>query len=76
MSKKNINSVAMTTAQVQRRQRALLSQIATQRAILARAEAKLAELTAELHEAAPGAYSRMLEQRTAEILRRRNEVAS
>jgi hypothetical protein len=68
--------VADTQVRVERRQRALLSQIATQRAILARAEARLAELTAELHETAPGAYSRMLEQRTAEILRARTEVAS
>ena len=68
-------SVAATQTSIERRQRALLGQIATQRAILARAEARLAELTAELHEAAPGAYSRMLEQRTAEILSRM-EVAS
>jgi hypothetical protein len=68
--------VTTVQASVDRRQRALLSQIATQRAILARAEARLAELTAELTEAAPGAYSRMLEQRTAEIMRRRTEVTS
>jgi hypothetical protein len=63
----------VTSAQklIDRRQRALLSQIATQRMIVARAEARLAELTAELTEAAPAAYSRMLECKTAEILRRR-----
>lgn len=69
------NGIVATQASVERRQRALLSQIATQRAILARAEARLAELTAELTEAAPAAYSRMLELKTAEIMRR-NEVAS
>jgi hypothetical protein len=69
-------SVATVQTSVERRQRALLSQIATQRAILARAEARLAELTAELHDAAPGAYSQMLKQRTAEILRARTEAAS
>ena len=68
-------SVAAVQSSVQRRQRALLGQIATQRAIMARAEARLAELTAELHETAPGAYSRMLEQRAAEIMSR-IEVAS
>jgi|694.fasta_scaffold05332_48 hypothetical protein len=63
-------SIAAVQTSVERRQRSLLSQIATQRAILARAEALLAELTAELHETAPGAYGRMLEQKTAEILQR------
>lgn len=67
--------VAGVQASVDRRQRALLSQIATQRAIIAEAEARLAELTAKLHEAAPSAYSRMLERKAAEILRR-TEVAS
>ncbi len=69
-------NVATVQASVERRQRALLSQIATQRAILARAEALLAELTAELHETAPAAYGRMLERKTAEILRQRSEVSS
>jgi hypothetical protein len=63
-------TVATVQTSIERRQRALLSQIATQRVILARAEARLAELTAELHDAAPASYSRMLEQRTADILRR------
>lgn len=69
-------SIATVQASVDRRQRSLLSQIATQRAIIARAEALLAELTAELHEAAPAAYSRMLKQGTAEVLRQRTEVSS
>lgn len=68
-------SVAGVQPRIERRQRALLSQIATQRAILARAEAKLAELTAELHETAPAAYGEMLKRRTAAILSRQ-EVAS
>ena len=61
---------ASTESQLQRRQRALLAQIATQRMIAARAQARLVELTAELQESAPAAYSRMLECKTAEILRR------
>lgn len=80
MSKKTVTTVQTS---VERRQRALLMQIATQRINLAAAqmrvaaaEMRLAALTAELHEAAPGAYGRMLEQRTQEILRQRAEVAS
>lgn len=69
-------TIAAVQVSIDRRQRSLLSQIATQRAIIARAEALLAELTAELHETAPAAYDRMLEQKTAEILRRRSEVSS
>lgn len=61
---------ASTESQLQRRQRALLAQIATQRMIAARAQARLVELTAELQESAPAAYGRMLERKTAEILRR------
>lgn len=61
-------SVAAVQSSIERRQRVLLGRIADQRAILARAEARLAELTAELHETSPGAYSRMLEQRTAAIM--------
>lgn len=68
-------SIAGVQSHIERRQRALLSQIATQRAIMARAEAKLAELTSELHETAPAAYGEMLKRRTAEILSRQ-EVAS
>ena len=67
---------ASARALIDRRQRVLLSQIATQRMIAARAEARLAELTAELTEVAPAAYGRMLECKTAEILRRRAEVSS
>jgi hypothetical protein len=63
-------------ASIDQRQRALLGQIATQRMIVARAEARIVELTAELTETAPAVYSRMLEQKTAEILRRRAEVSS
>lgn len=63
-------TVSTVQTSIERRQRALLSQIATQRVILARAEARLAELTAELHDTAPATYSRMLEQRAADILRR------
>lgn len=69
------SSVATVQSSVERRQRALLSQIATQRAIIAEAEMRLAQLTCKLHEAAPAAYSRMLERKTADILRR-TEVAS
>ena len=69
-------TIATVQASIDRRQRTLLSQIATQRMIAARAEARLAELTAELTEVSPAAYSRMLEQKTAEILRRRMEVSS
>jgi hypothetical protein len=65
-------TIASAQVSIHRRQRALLSQIATQRMIAARAEARLAELTAELTEAAPAAYSRMLECKTAEILRQRD----
>lgn len=67
--------VVTVQASIERRQRALLSQIATQRIIVAHAEARLAELTAELRETAPSAYGRMLEQRTADIMRQRAEVA-
>jgi peptidoglycan hydrolase CwlO-like protein len=70
------NSVTSVQTSIERRQRALLSQIATQRAIAARAEARLAELTAELHEVAPSAYKQLLERRTAAILRRDSGVAS
>ena len=68
--------IATTQATIERRQRALLSQIATQRAAIAEAEARIAQLTFKLQETAPGAYSRMLEKRAAEILRSRTEVAS
>ena len=68
-------SVATVQTAVQRRQRALLSQIATQRAIVAEAEARIAQLTFKLQETAPAAYGQMLEKRTAEILRR-TEVRS
>lgn len=67
-------TVADVQTRVERRQRALLAQIATQRMILARAEARLAELTAELTESAPAAYSRMLEQKTADIMRRQQAL--
>lgn len=70
------NSVVSTQSQIERRQRTLLRQIATQRAILARAEERLAELTAELHETAPGAYRQMLQRKTAEILRQSEGVSS
>ena len=69
-------SIAAVQASVDRRQRELLCQIATQRAIKARAEALLDELTAQLHEVAPAAYGRMLKKRTDEILRQRTEVSS
>ena len=64
-------TIASAQASIDRRQRTLLGQIATQRMIVARAEARLAELTAELIEVAPAEYSRMLERKTADILRRR-----
>lgn len=63
-------------ASIDRRQRSLLGQIATQRMIVARAEARIAELTAELHETAPAGYNEMLARKTADILRRKTEVAS
>lgn len=63
-------TIASTQASIDRRQRALLSQIATQRMIAARAQARIVELTAELQESSPAAYSRMLECKTAEIRRR------
>jgi hypothetical protein len=69
-------TIGTVQVSIDRRQRALLSQIATQRMIVARAEALIVELTAELTEVAPAAYSRMLECKTAEILRRRAEVSS
>lgn len=69
-------TISTVQASIDRRQRTLLGQIATQRMIVARAEARLAELTAELTEVAPAAYSRMLERKTAEILRQRAEVTS
>jgi hypothetical protein len=68
--------VATVQVSIDRRQRALLRQIATQRIIAARAEALIVELTAELIEVAPAAYGRMLEQKAAEILRQRTEVTS
>ena len=64
-------TIASAQALIDRRQRALLGQIATQHMIVARAEARLAELTAELTETAPAAYGQMLECKTAEIMRRR-----
>jgi hypothetical protein len=68
--------VATVQVSIDRRQRALLRQIATQRIIAARAEALIVELTAELTEVAPATYSRMLERKTADILRQRAEVTS
>ena len=47
-----------------------LSSSNSQRIIMARAEARLAELTAELLETSPAAYSRMLEEKIAGIQRR------
>jgi hypothetical protein len=67
-------SIATVQTSVDRRQRALLSQIATQRAIIAEAEMRIAQLTCKLHEAAPAAYSRMLEQRAAEIVQRKQSL--
>ena len=58
-------------ASIERRQRTLLRQIAEQRAIAARAEARIAELTGKLLDAAPTAYSKMLEKRAADILQRK-----
>jgi len=69
------SGVVATQTQIERRQRTLLRQIATQRAILARAEERLAALTAELHETAPATYGRMLQRKTSEILRQ-SEVSS
>lgn len=69
------NSIAAVQTSVERRQRTLLAQIATQRAVIAEAEMRLAQLTHKLHEAAPAAYGQLLKQRTEAILRDR-EVAS
>ena len=69
-------TIGTVQVSIDRRQRALLRQIATQRIIVARAEALIAELTAELTEVAPAEYSRMLERKTADILRQRAEVTS
>ena len=63
-------TVAATRASVERRQRALLSQITTQREIIAAAEARIAQLSCKLHDTAPDAYSRLLERKAADIMRR------
>ena len=63
-------TVAATRASVERRQRALLSQITTQRAIIAEAEMKIAQLSCKLQNTAPDAYDRLLEQKAVAIMRR------
>ena len=69
MSKKNANITA-TRESVERRQRALLSQITTQRLIIAEAEARIAQLSFALNNTAPDAYNRLLEQKAVAIMRR------
>ena len=68
-------TVAATRASGERRQRALLSQITTQREIIAAAEARIAQLSCKLHETAPAAYDRLLEQKAVAIMRRQESEA-